>query len=118
MKKFVSKLFMILLKLLIALIKIFVCISISIFVGYFAVICGFIELFGEDGLNWQILLYIIISMSVLLGTWLIAFIKSSKKVKIIYVLIFLTWFFSHSFLPSVNRALDLDICIDTGDCRN
>lgn len=116
MKKFISKSFTILLKLLIILVKIFICAIATVVVGYFTLLFGIVAIISEKALDWQLLLYTIISILVLLGTWLIAFIKISKKVKIIYALVFFIWLFSPKIFPSVMKQLDFDSCIDTGIC--
>lgn len=116
MKTFLTKLFSTLLRIMVAIVKIFICLGITLFVGYFATIASVITSVNSQGFDWKILLYIIISAYIVLGIWLIAFIKTKKNTKIIYAVIFFIWLFSPRILPSVMRQFDFDTCVDIGIC--
>lgn len=116
MKVFLKKLFLILFKIMVAIVKIFTCLAITFFVGYFAAIASATAIAGKQGFDWQVLLYALASVFTILGIWLIAFVKTNKKIKIIYALTFFIWLFSPRILPSVMRQFDYDTCVDIGIC--
>jgi hypothetical protein len=116
MKAFLTKLFIIILKIIVTIVKIFICLSITLFVGYFAAIASVVAAIGRQGFDWQVLLYVLVSAFTILGIWLIAFIKTKKNTKIIYAIIFLIWLLSPRILPSVMRQFDYDTCVDIGIC--
>ena len=116
MKTFLTKTFLILLRIIVAIVKIFICISITLFVGYFAAIASATAIAGKQGFDWQVLLYVLASIFTIFGIWLIAFIKTKRNIKIIYSAIFCIWLFSPIILPSVMRQFDFDIYADIGIC--
>ncbi|HNW26058.1 MAG TPA: hypothetical protein PKI94_04630 [Candidatus Gastranaerophilaceae bacterium] len=116
MKVFLTKLFLILFRIIDTVVKIFICLGITIFVGYFAAIASASAFAGRQGFDWQVLLYVLASVFTILGIWLVAFIKTKKNTKIIYAVIFFVWFFSPRILPSVMRQFDYDTCVDIGIC--
>lgn len=116
MKTFFKKLFSILFRIIVAILKIFICLSITIFVGYFATIASATATVGKQGFDWQVVLYVLASIFTILGIWLLAFIKTKRNIKIIYTVAFFIWLFSPKILPSVMRQFDYDTCIDIGIC--
>lgn len=116
MKAFLKKLFLILFKITVAIVKIFACLAITFFVGYFAAIASATAIAGKQGFDWQVLLYVLASVFMILGIWLIAFIKTKRNIKILYAVIFFIWLFSPRILPSVMRQFDYDTCVDIGIC--
>lgn len=116
MKNFLTKTFLMLFRIIVAVVKIFICLGITIFVGYFATIASVVAIAGRQGFDWQVLLYVFVSVFTVLGIWLIAFIKTKKNTKIIFTIIFLIWLFSPRILPSVMRQFDYDTCVDIGIC--
>lgn len=116
MKTFLKKLFLILFKIMIAIVKILICLSITLFVGYLAAIASATAIAGKQGFDWQVLLYVLASIFTILGIWLISFIKMQRNTKIVYATIFLIWFISPRILPSVTRQFDYDTCVDIGFC--
>lgn len=116
MKTFLTKFFSILFRILVTVVKIFICLSITLFVGYFAAIASVVASVGRQGFDWQVLLYVLVSAFTVLGIWLIVFIKTKKNTKIIYAVIFFIWLFSPRILPSVMRQFDYDTCVDIGIC--
>lgn len=103
------------LKILYILLKLLFCLFITIFVVYSAAIIS-AGLCVDSKFDWQILLYEIISIFIIVGIWIVSFVKVKKRTAIIYALIFVLWFISLSKLPSVKKQLDLDNCVDTGNC--
>lgn len=116
MKVFLTKLFLILFRIIAAVVKIFACLAITLFIGYFAAIASTTAIAGKQGVDWQVLLYVLVSAFTVLGGWLIAFIKTKRNIKIIYAVIFFIWLFSPRILPSVMRQFDFDTCVDIGIC--
>jgi len=116
MKTFFKKLSLILFRIMVAVVKIFICSSITIFVGYFAAIASVIASVGKQGFDWQVLLYVLASILTVLGIWLIAFKKTKRNTKIIYAVICFIWLVSPRILPSVMRQFDFDTCVDIGIC--
>lgn len=66
--------------------------------------------------DWQITLYLILYISVIIGFWIATFVKI-KKLRIVYLFIFITFILTSLFLPSVRHQYELDMCVDTGDCK-
>lgn len=116
MKASLKKLFLILFKIMVAIVKIFACLAITFFVGYFASIASVTAIAGKQGFDWQVLLYILASVFMILGIWLITFIKTKRNIKIIYSVVFFIWLFSPRILSSVMRQFDYDTCVDIGIC--
>ena len=116
MKNFLTKTFLILFRIIVAVVKIFICLSITLFVGYFVAIASATAIVGKQGFDWQVLLYVLASVFTILGIWLIAFVKTKRNTKIIYAVIFFIWLFSPRILPSVMRQFDFDTCVDIGIC--
>lgn len=100
----------ILYKILLTLLKLLFCLFITIFVVYSAVIIS------AGKFDLQILLYEIFSIFIIIGIWIVSFAKVKKRTAIIYALIFVLWFSCLNTLPSVKKQIDIDNCIDTGDC--
>lgn len=82
------------------------------FVGYFAI------LVIAGGVDWQILLYGIISILAITSVWITAFAKMKNKTVVVCALIFVLWFVGLCMLPSVKKQIDMDGCIDAGDCKS
>lgn len=116
MKAFFKKFFLILFKILVAIVKIFICLNITIFVGYFAAIASATAIAGRQGFDWQVLLYVLASIFTVLGIWLIAFKKIKRNTKIIYAVIFFIWLFSPRISHFITRQFDYDTCADIGIC--
>lgn len=116
MKNFLTKTFLRLFRIIVAVVKIFICSSITIFVGYFAAIASATASVGRQGFDWQVLLYVLASIFTVLGIWLIAFKKTKRNTKIIYAVTFFIWLVSPRILPSVMRQFDFDTCVDIGIC--
>lgn len=116
MKNSILKLFSIIFKLIIILIKILSCLFVTITVCYFAAIASVVAIAGRQGFDWQVLLYVLASVFAVFGIWLIAFKKTKRNTKIIYTVIFFIWLFSPRILPSVMRQFDFDTCVDSGIC--
>ncbi len=85
--------------------------------------CSFFTLFLTVGtgvvytgkFDWQICLYLALSVLILAGMWLAFFVKN-KKLRIYYLLLFMIFILTSKYLPSVKHQYDLDICMDTGVC--
>lgn len=91
--------------------KILLCLAFTLIIGVGAGIV-FITKF-----NWQIMLYLLLYISVIIGFWLAIFVKV-KKIRFIYLFIFITFILASFFLPSIRQQYELDMCVDTGDCTN
>lgn len=116
MKAYFKKIFLILFRIMVVIVKIFTCLAITIFVGYFAAIASATAIAGKQGFDWQVLLYVLVSAYIVLGIWLLAFIKTKRNTKIIYAAILLIWLFAPRISPSVMRQFDFDTCVDIGIC--
>lgn len=111
----VQRFFKLLYKVLFTLIKLLFCFFITIFVVFSAAIisAGLCIAYKFD---WQILLYEVISVFVVIGVWIVAFTKVKNRTAIIYALIFILWFGFLDLLPSVKKQIDIDDCLDSGAC--
>lgn len=94
------------------LLKLLFCLFITMFVGYFAI------LVIAGGVDWQIVLYGIISMLAIASVWITAFAKVKDRTVVACALIFVLWFVCLCILPSVKKQIDMDGCIDAGDCKS
>ena len=65
--------------------------------------------------DWQITLYLVLFSTIIIGFWIIMFAKI-KKIRILYLILFIIFILSSMFLPSVKKQYDLDYCLDTGNC--
>lgn len=94
------------------LLKLLFCLFITMFVGYFAI------LVIAGGVDWQIVLYGVSSILAITSVWIIAFVKVKNRTVVVCVLIFVLWFVGLCMLPSVKKQIDMDGCIDAGDCKS
>jgi hypothetical protein len=101
----VRKIIKILIKSLIMTIKLLFCLFFSLFIGIYALAGLFIK--TSIVLN---IIYIILTLYIFFGIWVLCFKKTKKLTKIIYVVLFII------YLPMFNAGLDLDSCFDTGIC--
>lgn len=106
-----DKTFLILKNIGIVIFKIILCFVFTLFISVGAGII-FVAKF-----DWQIILYLILFILVIIGFWMATFVKT-KKIKIVYLYIFITFILASLFLPSVRHRYELDICVDTGICTN
>ncbi len=107
-------------------------ISILIVICLYALFCFFITAFLSiniltvgfglrDGFDWQIIIYIIYLAMIILGSlsipWFLFFIKTKISkifIVLIYLILFFSYFYTHSLLPSVKEQYDLGRCADWG----
>lgn len=92
--------------------KIFVSILVSFFACYFGILILVLSS-SDKYLDFQILLYTVASLAVLIGIWIICFAKTKIYTKIIYLLILLFWLLAPKILPSVMEKIDIDYNLDT-----
>lgn len=116
MKYYVCRFFYFLFRLLIYLIKIFVGLMVTLFASYFSLIAGVISCIGRKEFDWQILLYTLISIGVIMGIWILFFRKTKNLQKLVYLILLTVWLVFPHISPSVMRQIDYDTCIDTGIC--
>ena len=69
-----------------------------------------------DKYDWQIFFYLTYSALIIVGVWIITFVKTSKIIKLIYSILFITYFFTPKIFPSVVTQFSIDSCLDRGGC--
>jgi len=77
----------------------------------------------RNGFDWQIVIYLIYLALIILGSWAIPlsfFFIRKKIIKIsiifVYLILFISYFYTYSLLPSVKKQYDIDTCLDIGIC--
>lgn len=98
----------------------FIKIIFSLIVSLFILYMNFIIIINASGtkiFDWQIVLYVLFSIFVLLLIWILAFTKIGFSKKIILSLFFIIWLILPKILPNVMRQIDNDFCLDTGICE-
>lgn len=102
------------------LLKIIFCLLFTAFAGYFVSIITISVIVRPEYIDWQILLYIVINLLLMIGLWLISFIKTKLYIKIFYFILFTLYFYSYFFfgisLPSVRYQFDQNYCVEDGIC--
>ncbi len=91
------------------MIKLIFCIFFSLIFGMVVGIVAISEL------DWQVVFYLVICTVLLVGIWIV-FFWNNKKLRILYVLLFLIFLLASKHLPSVRYIYEFDHCVDTGDC--
>lgn len=102
------------LKISLALIKIFICLLFTFIIGFTSCIIFIISVATQ--FSWQILLYVLLSIIVVIGLWLISFLKTTHVIKILWMGLFIGFVFAFYRLPDINTALNINHCIDRGHC--
>lgn len=115
MNTFLTNIFLVLKKIVIIVLKLLFCIFLTILIGYFVSLIGIL---GADTkhFDWQIIFYIGLGIVIILGIWINSFFKTPSKIKLLFFVLFLIWFFSPFLLHSVMYAINEDDCVDTGIC--
>lgn len=111
--------------------KTFLIIILKIIYSIFAVICTlfvaynmFIVLahsfFTDNGFDFQIILYIIVSNALIMGFWSLLFVKIKPVRKILAFLfllcIQLNYLEISNALPSVRKVFDMELCMEMNIC--
>jgi hypothetical protein len=97
----------------------FIKIIFSLIVSLFILYMNFIIIINASGtkiFDWQIVLYVLFSIFVLLLIWILAFTKIGFSKKIMLILFFIIWLILPKILPNVMRQIDNDFCLDKGGC--
>jgi len=100
----------------IILTKIIFCLFLTLLILYFNFIV-IVTIGASDTIDWQIILYNLFSVFVLLIIWFLIFAKIKIKYKFLLIVPVFIWLFLPKFLPNVMKQFDLDSCLDTGLCR-
>ncbi len=116
MINFLAKIFLIMKKTLIVLLKLLFCLFFTIMAGYSIALIVTLGYSDTKNLDWQVIFYVILGIVSILGAWINSFFKTPIKIKFLFVILFLIWFFSPYFLPSIMYAINEDTYIDTGIC--
>lgn len=91
--------------------KILFCLFLTLTLGVWS---GIVAL--ADKYDLQIILYLTLLILTIVGIWQISFIKTKKIVKLIYLILFISYLFSPKILPSVIKQFNIDNCLDSGGC--
>lgn len=116
MKNFLTKLLLILKKIIIIIIKLLFCLFFTLMAGYSIALIGTLGYADTKSLDWQVIFYITLGIVSIFGAWINSFFKTPIKIKLLFVILFLIWFFSPYFLNSVMYAINEDSCLDNGIC--
>ena len=80
MKTFLINLFLVLKKIIIIMLKLLFCISLTILIGYWVTLIGTLGIADIKHLDWQIIFYIIFGICLILGAWINSFFKTQSKI--------------------------------------
>lgn|GEM_PF-1905385 len=121
--------------------------SIAVILSLYILFCFFITAFLsisiltvgfalKNGVDWQIIIYLSYLALIIIGSWAVPwslFFVKTKTTKIfvilVYLILFISYFYTYNLLPSVKKQYDLgknvdlglnwykiDSCLDTGGC--
>ncbi|OGI00477.1 MAG: hypothetical protein A2Y25_12060 [Candidatus Melainabacteria bacterium GWF2_37_15] len=100
------------------ILKTCLCLFFTFFAGYFSSIIAVSLIVRPEKFDWQVFLYLIVSVSLITGIWAILFTKTKIYIKIIYLILFTLYFQLHfyrpDFLPSVIKQFDFVDCAEMG----
>ena len=92
----------------------------TLFVAYNIFIVSAHSLFTDNGFHFQIILYIILSLALVIGFWSLIFVKIKPPAKILIFLLLLGIQLNYLkiaiLLPSVNKVFKMELCVDMGIC--
>ncbi len=96
------------------------CLLSTLFIAYSMFIVLMHSIFSDDGFDFQIIFFVLLSVLLVIGLWSLLFIKVKIFVKILIFLLLLSvqWGYLNisTFLPSVKKVFDMDFCMDSGTC--
>lgn len=92
------------------------CFLVTVFIAYNLFIVCMHSIFTDNGFDFQIIFYIILSLSIFIGLWSMIFIKIPFLQKVGIFIVFLICIICSYKIPSVIRVFEMDYCIDTGIC--
>lgn len=108
MKNFFKKI----LNLMIIFIKLLICVRFTYLFGLWITV-----VYPAENYDWQIIFYLITSVLIIIGLWMICFMKTKLVTKIIFLVSFFIYFDSpKNFLPSVVNEFDKAYCLEQGRC--
>ncbi|MFA6989821.1 MAG: hypothetical protein WC197_07110 [Candidatus Gastranaerophilaceae bacterium] len=88
----------------------------TLFVAYNIFIVSAHSFFSDNGFDSQIILYIILSFTLVIGFWSLIFVKIKPPFKILIFLLLLIVQLNYLklaiLLPSVEKIFDMELCID------
>lgn len=92
------------------------CLLTSVFLIYNLFIVSAHSIYTDNGFDFQIIFYLILSLSIFAGLWSLIFIKLPILQKTGILIIFLICLMLSFKIPSVVKVFEMDYCIDTGIC--
>lgn len=101
-----------LLNFVIIIIKLLICVRFTYLFGLWMTV-----VYPAEKYDWQIVFYLITSASIIIGLWMVCFMKTKLITKVIFVILFFVYFDSpKNFLPSVVKEFDKAYCFEQGRC--
>ncbi len=96
------------------------CTICTLFIAYNIFIVFAHSFFNDNGFDFQIILYTILSMMLILGFWSLIFLKIKPIFQVLIFLLLLGIQINYLklvlLLPSVNKIFSMELCIDMGIC--
>ncbi|OGH97552.1 MAG: hypothetical protein A2104_02950 [Candidatus Melainabacteria bacterium GWF2_32_7] len=102
-------------KILSGILIVILKVSICLFLTLILCACSGVVAFA-DRYDWQIILYLTLSILIVVGFWLVFFIKMKRTIKLVYLILFILYLFIPKTLPSVMQQFNIDNCLDSGGC--
>lgn len=92
----------------------------TLFVAYNVFVVSAHSLFTDNGFDFQIIIYFILSFFLVIGLWSLIFVKIKPILKVVIFLLLLgiqvNYLKLATLLPSINKIFDMELCIDMGIC--
>lgn len=98
-------------KLLLCILKIILC----VFINASIFLISYVALFAND-YDWPLVLYLASFIFLMIGIWILFFVKNNLIFKVVYFSMFFLFINAHRFAPSVKQQFDMDFCLDSGIC--
>ncbi len=105
-----------LLKIFFVIIKVILCLFLTLAVGVWSSYILIIAFTHPINFDWQMIIFTIFSVLIIIGVWIIAFVKTNKIIILLYLILLITYFFTPKIFPSVMMQFNIDSCLDRGGC--
>lgn len=96
--------------------KFFIGLFLSIIFCFGALIVLIRPVLGLDSWDWQIILYLIVTLMILTGLWTILFKSVNNLIKILFIIVIILYIKLPNILSSVMFQFEESHCIEDGLC--
>jgi len=92
------------------IIKIAFCLFFTLLTMYWTLLVAIGIKVRPQDFDLQVLFYLIFSVLIIPGLWIISLKKTPLTVKLVYLILFILYFYIPQILPSVKKQFDYDYC--------